>query len=130
MRERGVKPAARQWVWCVEPTALCPVPVWARQKAVRGLGQAAGRVWMWPTDARALMREICEAGWRCQVVKVELRHCQVCGRPLLGTEAERRRRLDESGPAGRSVPCGTECERDRASGLWRKLTRFQGEQAA
>lgn len=121
MRESGTLPCRRQWAWIVKPDPLHGVPTWTQQVAVRGLGMVTGRVWLWPTDARRLMREVRRAGWRCEATKFELRHCAGCSRPYVGFEAERRRRLDESGPGGRLLPCGSECAKDAASGVWRKL---------
>jgi RNase P subunit RPR2 len=64
------------------------------------------------------------------VIRAEVRYCKACSRPLIGTEAERRRLLDESGPDGRRRPCGPSCERDRLSGVWRKLVFTKRSEAA
>lgn len=124
MKAEGILPCRRQWVWLVQPDQLYAVPEWARRVAVRGLGEVPGRVWLWWVDARRLLSESRKAGWRCDVTRTELRHCAVCSRPFVGIEAERRRRLDESSPEGRLLPCGEACARDRESGVWQKLNPY------
>lgn len=121
MKEAGILPCRRQWVWLVEPDRLFAVPEWAREAAVRGLGRLSDKVWLWPTDARKLNREAYKAGWRCLMTRTELRHCSVCSRPMVGIEADQRRKLDESGPNGRLQPCGLNCEREAKIGVWRAL---------
>lgn len=123
MREQGtyVAPCFRQWVWLVTPDALFAIPSWAKGSAVHGLGEAPGRVWLWPGDARRLMDQARRRGWRCVVTRTELRHCPVCARPFIGAEAECRRKLNESGPDGRRRPCGPTCAPDAASRVWKKL---------
>ena len=72
------------------------------------------------------------AGGMPEVNRVELRFCPVCSRPLIGHEAANRRKLDESGPEGRKLPCGANCEREAASGIWRRLIgeRYRKDKAA
>lgn len=125
MREQGtyVVPRRRGLVWLVAPDALFGIPEWARLEAVNGLGGTPDRVWLWPADAKKLISQARARGWRCRVTRTELRRCEVCGRPSVGLEAERRRKLDESGPQGRRLPCGDSCESDAASRIWKKLTK-------
>lgn len=121
MKAAGILPCRRQWAWLVTPDNLFGIPQWAQAAAIRGLGKINGRVWLWPTDARKLVREARTAGWQCSVTRVELRHCAVCERPWVGSDAEHRRKLDESGSEGRLLPCGPDCYRDKEAGIWRKL---------
>lgn len=121
MKEKGILPAKRQWIWLVEPERLFAIPAWAQLAAVKGVGNQPGRIWLWPSDARKLMREAGSSGWLCNAQKFEFRHCSQCERPYIGDEAAKRRLLDESGPEGRLLPCGPECERDAGSGIWRRL---------
>lgn len=126
MKAAGITPCRRQWVWSVEPQVLRGmfIPQWARDAAVRGLGQQQDSVWLWWVDARRLIALDRAAAGRSKVTRAELRHCPVCGRPFVGIEAEKRRRLDESGPHGRNTPCGDACVRDAESRVWRKLDPF------
>lgn len=120
MKEAGVPAPRRQWIWSVMPGAI-DVPQWALKVAVRGLGEQDGRVWLWPTDAKKLFVEDSAAGGMPQLNIAEVRYCKVCWRPLIGSDAENRRELDESGPGGRKLPCGETCFRDNRTGVWRKL---------
>lgn len=121
MKDAGILAARRQWIWLVEPDRLFAIPGWAREAAVKGLAKSAERVWLWPVDAKRLRSEVSRSGWRCRLTRAELRHCGVCARPLIGTEAERRRKMDEAGPEGRQQPCGAQCEKEAAQGVWRAL---------
>lgn len=125
MREQGtyVVPRRRGWIWLVIPDALFVIPGWATLEAVRGLGRTPGRVWLWPGDGKKLVSQARRQGWRCTVTRTELRYCGACGRPLVSAEAERRRKLDESGPQGRQLPCGDSCESDAATRIWKRLTQ-------
>lgn len=122
MRESGTRPANKEWVVNVEPKSLCAIPDYFLERAVKGLGEQSGRVWLWPTDARELVNMDRAAGGLSVVRRVEFRRCEMCARPLLGDEAIRRRQMDESGPAGRALPCGEHCQRDRDTRIWKKLT--------
>lgn len=132
MKDAGVLPCRRQWVWGVQPQALLTMPAWALESAVRGLGRQAGdsfagMVWLWPVDARRLIRQDRDAGGRALTTRVELRHCPLCARPLMGHEAAVRRLLNESGPDGRRTACGGDCARDAQTRVWKKLNpAFRG----
>jgi hypothetical protein len=122
MREKGITPCQRLWVWSVRPSAPILVPEWAREAAVKGLGSLNEQLWLWPVDGLRLLEHFKRYGVHCHVTRQEFRHCQVCCRPLIGQDAEKRRVLDESGAGGRYLPCGVDCERDRESRLWTKLS--------
>lgn len=121
LRDRGIQPQSHRWAYSVRPEALGSIPTWARRSAIRGLGQYDGRVWLWRRDARLLMIEDRQHGGQPDVIRVEVKRCDVCYRPLVGRDAVERRRLNESAPGGCRLPCGLSCERDRASKVWRKL---------
>lgn len=121
LRSQGETPANRQWAWCVRPAALLELPDWVREAAVKGLGLMRDRAWLWPVDAKRLIRLDRGAGGRSEVTIIEVRHCGLCARPLIGAEAERRRKLDEQGPQGREMPCGDGCRDDRRTGIWKRL---------
>jgi hypothetical protein len=111
LRNRGIKPAKKQWVICVETTAI-EIPAWARAKAEPNLSQSPHRVWFRGRNsgrAKILERQDRQAGGRPEVTAVEYRMCPVCDRMLLGLEAEARRKLDESGINGRTLPCSNKC---------------------
>jgi len=120
LKAQGITPCLRNWVWNVRPS-IAPLPDWVAGAAVKGLGSLEDQVWLWPVDARRLMKWVKAHGGRSWAVRAEFRRCEMCGRPLIGVEAEARRRQIESGPAGRALNCGPECDRDRASRLWVKL---------
>lgn len=109
---RGVKPAKKQWMICVETTAI-EIPTWARAKADPRLSQSSHKVWFRGRNsgrAKILERQDRQAGGRPELTTVECRLCSACGRLLLGLEAESRRKLDESGPLGRTLPCSGDCK--------------------
>lgn len=122
MKDQGTLPARRQWIYSIEPSALEVLPEWAIQNSVKGLGKTSRRVWLWDKDSKRLIGMDRAAGGRPRVTRAELRHCMACGRPLVGIEAEQRRKLDVGGPDGRKQPCGVDCERDKASRIWKKLS--------
>jgi hypothetical protein len=119
LRGRGIKPAKKQWVICVETTAI-EIPAWARAKAETRLFQSAHRVWFRGRNsgrAKILERQDRQAGGRPEVTAVEYRMCPVCDRMLLGLEAEARRKLDESGVLGRTLPCSSTCKGQDTKGV-------------
>ena len=121
MKARGITPPNRQEMWCVQPSALVNLPDWVSRATMNGLGSYADRVWLRPGHAKRLIALDRAAGGRSQVLKVEFRHCDMCARPLLSLEAERRRELIETDPTARSLPCGPNCERDRELRLWKRM---------
>lgn len=132
MKMRGITPANRQEVWCVQPSALLKVPDWVFRRAVKGLGSLPyyHQVWLRPRDAKRLCALDRMAGGRSHVTKTEFKRCHVCARPIIGAQAAERRKVIESGPAGRLTPCGPTCERDRELGVWTRLAEIQFAQAA
>lgn len=111
LNRRGIKPTKTQWVICVETTAI-EIPGWARAKADTRLSQSPHRVWFRGRSngrAQILARQDRAAGGRPEVTAVEFRVCGVCGRVLLGLEAQARRKVEEMHQQGRELPCGSEC---------------------
>jgi hypothetical protein len=123
MRERGIKPPLRWEVWRIRVSPLLTVPDWARQASIRGLQCTANEVWLRPRSAKLLLRIDRARGGYSEFTKTEFRRCDVCYRPLIGSEAEKRRLSIEADPAGRRLACGEGCERDRKLGTWRILAR-------
>ena len=78
LRGRGIKPAKKQWVICVETTAI-EIPGWARAKAETRLTQSPHRVWFRGRNsgrAKILERQDRQAGGRPELTAVEYRVCQ------------------------------------------------------
>lgn len=116
LKAQGITPTIRVLVWSVQPAY--GVPAWAMARAVAGLTSPPHRVWLSPGDAKRLLREDRGKGGRPQVLTTELRHCEMCARPLIAEEAAKRRVLVEA--CHRTEPCGPHCAEDRESRLWRK----------
>lgn len=111
MRFKGVKPAKKQWLTCVETTAI-EIPQWALEKAQRDMSSSEHHVWFRgrsSAHSKVLAFQDRQAGGEPEVTVIEWRRCSVCRRMLLSLEAETRRRLDESGKLGRQMPCSGEC---------------------
>jgi hypothetical protein len=123
MRARGIKPPLRWEVWWIRVSPLLTVPDWARQASIRGLPCAANEVWLLSWRAELLLRIDRARGGYSEFTKTEFRRCDVCYRPLIGSEAEKRRLSIEADSAGRTLACGEICERDREVGTWRILAR-------
>jgi hypothetical protein len=51
-----------------------------------------------PRKAKILIALDRAAGGRSQYSRTEFRHCEMCARPLVGIDAEKRRRVIEEGP--------------------------------
>jgi hypothetical protein len=121
MKAQGVTPPNRLRVWSVRISELLDMPDWVSRFAIQGLGTLPRQVWLRPWKAKLLLTLDRAAGGRSEYSKTEFRRCELCARPLIGTEAEARRRLLESCPKARTTPCGPNCLRDREIGLWKKL---------
>lgn len=112
LRNKGVKLAKRQWVTCVQTTAIT-IPQWAIDRASRYFSTSERHCWFRgrsSVHAKLLAFQDREAGGSPELSKIEWRLCGVCRRPLLSLEAEARRRMDESGRLGRLMPCAGECK--------------------
>lgn len=126
-RERGIKLSAVVRVILVDPEIVA-IPPWARKNSVLLLPEYPDKVWLWPRDADELMKFDRGEGGHPKLVEVEYRECPVCGRPMIGTDAEGRRFLNESSFTGRQLPCGPECTIASQDGRWRKLKRERTRQ--
>jgi hypothetical protein len=112
LRNREIKPAKKQWMICVETTAI-EIPAWAVAKADKRMSQSEHHVWFRGRNGghgKMLERQDRQAGGSPELTAVEYRVCKVCGRLMLSLDAELRRRLDESARLGRQLPCGSECK--------------------
>lgn len=111
----GIKPTMKTWLTCVETTALV-IPQWARDRADTRLTVEDHKVWFRGRSGRQVVKMVAllvdgdrEAGGEPDVTKVQYAVCEVCGRLLLGVEAEERRTLNESSKDGRKLPCTGDC---------------------
>lgn len=112
IRNAGGIPAKKQWVICVQTTAI-KIPFWALARREEQLSVGDHLVWFRGRNngrAKMLERQDREAGGNPELTTVEWRTCPVCGRVLLGLEAEVRRKQDESCKLGRQLPCMGECK--------------------
>lgn len=117
MRAKGIKSAKKQWMICVETTAI-EIPARALAKRDTRLEASKQRVWFRGRRngrAKILERQDRQTGGRPELTEIEYRICPVCGRMLLGLEAADRRRLDESCSLGRDLHCSVVCETTRLS---------------
>ena len=121
LKAQGILPTIRSFAWCVVVNDTKILPTWLKDHLIPGLSSVNGMFWLRPAAAASLaaMMHTIRVGYR--ITKTELKHCEVCGRPTVGTEAEQLRRQMESAVGARQLPCGPNCARDNASGLWRKL---------
>ncbi len=115
-QRREVRNLFRQWhlklprlqtVFLVELDQIY-VPAWARAKAVKGLTVTASTVWLKRIAATALAALDREAGGDPMLTRTSYRRCGICGRALLGAEAEARWELDKQSE-GHRLPCGPDC---------------------
>ena len=109
LRQSGRTPAKEQYVYRVEPEVIT-IPNWAFKRAVEGLELTNECVWLW---SNALALKICEMdrgeGGHPDLMRIQVRRCQVCGLLRLNVLASYRGKLDESAPDGRKLPCGPQC---------------------
>jgi hypothetical protein len=115
MKAQGITPTNRQELWGVK-FVRGVTPACLERYVIRGLADA-GYVWLRAWAAKLALR----MGWAQEVIKTEFKRCLLCHRPLIANEAERYRKLLESSPDARSLPCGPRCEQERSSRLWDRL---------
>lgn len=112
-REAGLPLPRLRTVMLVEPEAI-HVPQWALEKAVPGLTATREAVWLGRIAAKLLIELDESAGGTPKVTVSCYRRCGLCGRVLLGVEAEQRY-SDELHFGGQHTICGPTCvERQRA----------------
>lgn len=102
----------------VEPEAI-HVPQYFLDRAIRGLTATRERVWLRRIAANMLARLDRECGGRPVLTREFYRRCKLCGRALLGAEAETRLALDREFE-GHRIPCGPLCIEMQAAGNRRK----------
>jgi hypothetical protein len=117
LRAMGLVPPYRHEVWQVTTSALLEIPQWAIERRVPGLAS----FWLYAADARQLCGLDRKHGGRPTVLKAEYKRCELCNRPLLGSEAAKRNDMLAVTPNGHDVPCGPNCCADRQSKLWKLL---------
>ena len=117
LRDRGIQTTNKRRIWHVTPTVLKRIPEWIQNQRVSGL---AG-LWLRCRAAQVLISLDKAAGGHPMVTVAVFRYCDLCGRPLVGAEANARIAQIEASPTGRSLPCGPTCEQDRISKLWKRL---------
>jgi len=125
MKAQGITPANRQDAWCVVLENGKIIPAWLESRAIDGLGTIPNQFWLRPRDAKALIRLARTWGVYYDVTKTEYKRCLLCGRPCIGSEAEKLRTQMESGSEGRALPCGPNCEKEHQSRLWLTLSKVQ-----
>lgn len=84
------------------------MPQWALDKAVKGLTATREKVWLGRIAANLLARIDRENGGATRITREFYRRCHLCGRALLGAEAETRLALDRKFE-GHRTPCGPLC---------------------
>lgn len=118
LKARGVRPTRTRRAVCVRLVGM-EVPAWFLEHRIRHLSATAHTVWLWPRAAKHLEHLADEMGSSATLAEAEFRLCDICGRPLLGEDAEARRRVVESAVTGRQKPCGAECIEAEQDGRWR-----------
>jgi hypothetical protein len=118
--QAGIRNANRNWVALVR-LKLLDLPAWSIAASIPGLGWDTQSVWLSRPDARRLARQERDSGGRAVVQVFEFRRCDVCRRPLVGAEAEERRRLIVLSPVARSRTCGPRCADDKKLKVWSRL---------
>jgi hypothetical protein len=127
----GIRVPKLRTVVLVETTAI-PIPAWALKKAIPGLKPPAGGVWLGRIAGKLLADMDRQSGGRPKVTQTFYRPCRICGRGLIGVEAELRWEQDREWEASKTVeerwdpdsnhrgiqnptPCGPDCvERHQA----------------
>jgi hypothetical protein len=113
-RATRLYPAAKPiYAYRVEVVELA-IPDWAKSRSIQGLSQSENHVWLRSRTLAyklAQMERECGGSGRCD--RMEVRRCRVCGRYMVGIQAERRRLQDEAGYGGRKMPCDEECHERR-----------------
>lgn len=112
--------ANRHVLWRVTVTRVRSFPAWLKGKSY-GLSVGTNYMWLRPAKAMSLIILDRNVGGNPWFIKAEFRPCDRCARPLIGEEAAKRRELLNSNPQGRFLPCGSACEKDRQSRLWRDI---------
>lgn len=123
---RGI-PERRQRVIARVALTAIGMPEWARRHAVRHM--ASGEDWLWlPLRiAQMLERLDREAGGTPTMIEAEYRYCPNCRRPLVGEDAENRRRLEASGATAAKLACGDGCVTAQRDRRWKSRTGSKRE---
>jgi hypothetical protein len=127
LRAQGIKAAYNCKIWHVTVSKAIPLPEWVKNK-FPGLSGGERYVWLDPSQGARLARFDRSLGGQPEVIITTFRYCEQCGRPLIGEEADNRRRLVGTSAEARLAPCGENCDRDKKSRIWINLA--PGTQAA
>ena len=117
LRASGLTPRNTQEAWSVKPS-MTEIPKWIRDRAIPGLANIGGRIWLRVGTAKLLIALDESQGGTPEVTRVEYKACLQCFRPIIGGDATEYRHRVELKP---DWPCGINCEKDRLSGLWNTL---------
>jgi hypothetical protein len=119
LRSKGTPQARRFIVWHVSPSKLIPIPEEFKAQAIPGLTISDAGVWLRTQSMRSLALRDRLAGGAPWIEKSEFKRCELCGRPMIGTESEGYRvKLEEE---GRGIVCGEHCNRDREAKTWIRI---------
>jgi hypothetical protein len=146
-RRRQYRQNAKKWgvrvpklpTVCLVETEMIAIPAWALEKALPGLKAPVGAVWLRRIAANVLAKLDRAEGGHPKVTATCFRRCTVCGRGLIGPDAEVRWEQDRAWEAGKMAemkydrdeahkgcynptPCGPDCL-ERAEGLKKKRGR-------
>lgn len=125
MYAEGIIPSRRLEVWVVKVARIEILPAWLKQRVIPGLKPSApNQFWLRHLDAAALA-SFCETvRVAYSLVKTEFKRCELCERPMVGSEAEAYRAQIDSCAKGREKPCGRNCEKDQKTRLWMILRKL------
>ena len=126
LKEQLGTPVANQHeIWRVTVTSLSLMPISDHIKGnANGLSMGNDYAWLRPKEALRIVIQDRLKGGHPSVFKAEFRHCDLCARPLISTEAEQRRKMLNTPPGSRTNPCGQNCLKDRESRFWMKLAPY------
>jgi len=113
---RGLNDPRAHSIYAVKPSAITEIPKWIKCRAVPGLAELNGYIWLNYGTMKLLVALDESRGGNPEVVQVEFRYCRVCRRPLLADEAAAYRlRIT---PELSEPECGMKCAGDLTSRIW------------
>lgn len=106
LRATGRAVTMTEFVWRCE---CLVIPDQIRAKAVKGLSSGWGYIWLRTAGKRAMWRWAREAKYHCEFIRTEIRACALCGRIMLGIEAQEHRTKLEYSYNPEREECGPGC---------------------